>query len=104
MKTDKAPSVGEQHCKSSKSGGQIVVECNHCDWIGTYKDETVAKRMASNHIVKLHREIAKPAPPHRSKKRIKAEAAKPERHVAEVAFCPCCGLNLKAVRVAMSLS
>lgn len=102
-------SVGQEHCKLEKYGTGLKVACKHCDWTNLYTDAVVGKRMASNHIVKKHPDIAKPAsqafPSESSSPAIyeKRPYVRKPKSAAGVNFCPCCGTNLNAIRVALSL-
>lgn len=95
-------SAGLDHCKLSPLGRRTHVKCNHCDWKADYENSTIAQRMASNHIVKKHPDIAKPANqmPQGEKR---AYTPRKQKAAAGVNFCPCCGTNLNAIRVALSL-
>lgn len=90
-----------------------TAHCNHCKWHKEYANATLAKRMGGNHVVKTHPDKCPPAG-HTIKAKpsseIRAEepAKRPytkRRQPAQlgVNFCPCCGTNLRAVSVALSV-
>ncbi len=79
--------------------------CDICDWTGgPYNSLVIAKRMGQCHIVKVHRDVERPGS---TKAKRTYTKRKPTcgalLQKAEVNFCPCCGINLKAVQVAVSL-
>lgn len=94
-------SAGLEHCKIQIGG--LRFKCNHCVHSGgPYANKTITARMASNHVVKKHPDIAKPANqmPQGEKR---AYTPRKQKSAAGVNFCPCCGTSLAAVRVAISL-
>lgn len=94
-------SAGIDHCKFTNGG--LRFKCNHCEVVGgAYDSESTCQRMASNHIVKKHPDIAKPASQQDSEPN-RPYTRKPKSAALGVNFCPSCGCNLNAVRVAISL-
>lgn len=94
-------SAGTEHCKFT-NGGQSF-SCNHCPTVGgPYKNKTITNRMASNHIVKKHCDIAKPANqmPQGEKR---PYTPRKQKAAAGVRFCPVCGTSIHAINVALSL-
>lgn len=97
-------SPGLEHCKITIAGKKHHAACNHCDWSAVYNNPVVAQRMASNHIVKRHPDIAKPSNQVVVKKRAHTKRATAGKSpLASVNFCPGCGCNLLAVKAAMTL-
>lgn len=95
-------SPGLQHCKIKKSGGLHQVSCNYCDWTNDYSDPAVAQRMASNHIVKKHTDIAKPASQQAGEPK-RPYTPRKQKSAVGVNFCPVCGTSLRAIQVAITI-
>jgi hypothetical protein len=59
--------------------------------------------MASNHIVKYHPDIAKPSSQQGVSESKRPYTPRKQKAGIGVNYCPGCGCNLNAVRVALSL-
>lgn len=86
-----------------QGGKGLTVGCE-CGFKKTYATNTIAKRMAKVHMIKKHgaapfvyvKKDGTPSEP-------SPKAAKPRKQQRAVNFCPCCGTNLRAIEVAISL-
>lgn len=95
-------SAGKDHCRFGEKG--LTFLCKHCkDVGGPYKNASICQRMASNHVVKKHPDIAKPASQQASEPKRPYTPRKQKSASLGVNFCPGCGCNLNAIRVALSL-
>lgn len=114
MKKPTYVSRAADHYHVVPKGNKFTATCNHCEWRGDYFSDGVARRVAGNHIVKQHPDQCPPKPKFVAKSPVVAvaEEAPPIKRpytprkpkpTLGVNFCPGCGCNLNAVRVALSL-
>lgn len=94
--------IYDGHCDMHKNHSFTCNECSRD--FGPYKNAGVANRMASNHVVTMHKDKlpAKAEKPKRAySKRVSPTSS--TRSLIGVNYCPGCGCNLAAVRVAMGM-